>query len=194
MVVVVYLVVEKWVYSKMKMSAKIVLSVFAGLLIFAILESHLYISLLNGLGTILTRLGLSNRITEYMKINSLLSDSSGRDLIYEILIQKIKEKPILGYGIYGEWQFVNYSAHNIYLEALVNFGVIVGGAILISYISMYIKSIKYNRNQLSIEWLLIWGCAVFVRGLVGGTIFSYEVFFLLGYMLRARRERRLSDS
>ena len=190
-IIMTYTAIELWMHSKLNTRTKIAVTVVLALSITLILESNFYLSLLTTFGNILSRLGLSNRITEYMRLNSLISDSSGRDLIYETLINQLKNKPLTGYGIYGEWQFVNYSAHNLYLEVLFEFGYIAGSLIMAFYIITYIKAVYKNGNQFSLEWLLIWGCAVFVRGFFGSTIFNTSVFFLLGYMLRVNREKHL---
>lgn len=188
-IILVYTALEMWRHSRLNTRTKVGFTVFLSLGIVMVLESNVYISLLTIFGEFLTRIGLSNRITEYMRLNRLISDSSGRDTLFTILVEQLKTRPLTGYGIYGEWQFINYSAHNLYLEVLFEFGIIAGAIIIFYYLYTYIKAIYRNSNELSVEWLLIWGCAVFVRGLFGCTIFSTSVFFLLGYMIRVNRER-----
>ena len=187
-----YILIEIWRYSKFDSKTIIALSCLLGIIIFVSVNSNIYFSILTFIGQTMTRFGLSNRITEYMRVSNLISDTSGRDLIYETLIEKLKERPWTGYGIFGEWQFVNYVAHNIYLEVLFNYGIIIGTVILTAYIGLFVKDLAKNENRLAQEWLILWGCAVFIRGIFGGSVFSVEVFFLLGFMLKTHREKRCS--
>lgn len=69
-----------------------------------------------------------------MFTQGVLEASSGRDMIYSTLLQDIKEKPIFGHGIGHIQNYLGTTSHNIFLQILVEFGVI----------------------GLSI-WILIWG-------------------------------------
>ena len=71
-------------------------------------------------------------------------DSSGRDIIYQKVLEKIAEKPFLGWGIANETQLIGVPyVHNIFLELLFDFGIIIG-SILIAL--LLVKGIGSLRN------------------------------------------------
>ena len=72
-----------------------------------------------------------------MMINGKFAEDNGRDVIWRAVIDAIKSKPLLGYGILGDRPFVEpihyvgYS-HNLFLEIIVSFGII--GYVIIFYL------------------------------------------------------------
>lgn len=136
-----------------------------------------------------SQIGLSSRIF-YKLLDANLLVSAERNDIREILWQKIVEKPFWGYGIAGEWQFVNWNAHNMYLTLLCNYGVIFGGGTIIALVVIFLRAIWKNRNINAQYLLLMFGCLVFAKGIFSGDPISREVFFLIGLSMGQIREIR----
>ncbi len=52
---------------------------------------------------------------------------SGRDKIYDSVIEEISNNPILGIGLAGDRRIIGGGyAHNIFIEILANFGIVIG--------------------------------------------------------------------
>ena len=183
----VYLIVCFWKRIKMKNSMKLFLSSVVLFVSFIFTQTSLYINSLAYLRKTIRAFGLSTRIIDFLIKDKLISDTSGRDSIFERLITKLAERPILGYGVYGEWQFVHWTAHNIYLETLFQYGVILGSIMILLYIYKVITSWRVSSNHIVRQWIILWSCLTFVRGFFGGSLYDYYVFFLLGFCLKEIR-------
>lgn len=92
------------------------------------------------------------RAVEFIDFSSFsidMSGTSGRGLVYENALKIIRENPLFGIGIYG----YNYDAvwpqypHNIILEILMQYGIILGAAVIV--VLGYIEfSIMFSKNYM----------------------------------------------
>nr|WP_142380780.1 O-antigen ligase family protein [Staphylococcus hominis] len=132
---------------------KVVVIVFVSLFIFnykAILY-ELYLFLVN------------NNI-ESRTIQLFLSDElylSGRDSIYIVLIKYIIEHPIMGFGIGGDRRILSGEAvyaHNILIEVIGNFGLLIGLFVLFVLFTIILYALfnfKGKNKTMIIIWLSI---------------------------------------
>lgn len=194
MVALAYLLICLWQRIKMNTGGKFTLFAVLGGGMFVFSQSALYVKLMLWISDILKQFGLSTRIIEFTLKGEMISETTGRDKIFNKLLDLLKERPLTGYGVYGEWQFVNYSAHNIYLETVFQYGWIVGVIMIGLYVLTVIKALRMCKNDSAKQMILAWSCFVFLRGFYGGELLSTSVFFLLGMCLReirvAQRENR----
>lgn len=107
-----------------------------------------YIYVLNMLTILLNRFGVSSRFIQKMLAGEI-ADDSGRYEIWKAAIEMIRKKP-LGYGAMGSRHVISqyiYVAHphQIFLEILIDFGVITGSCIIILMIYHTIRlfTMKY---------------------------------------------------
>lgn len=113
---------------------------------------------------------IQSRFITYM-LNGAISDDTGRSRIWAECLQMIRRKP-WGYGAMGS-RHVIYDIievghpHNLFLEILVDFGVIVGTVIIVA---MIVRSIRILRMKSWVEWrdvFLIFfgtGCQLLLSG------------------------------
>ena len=93
-----------------------------------------FTSILNWVSQLLTKAGLSSRMIK-MLIAGTASDDNGRMEIWSRAVQMIQEKP-WGYGAMGSRQGI-YDIisvghpHNVFLEILIDYGVVAGAGIII---------------------------------------------------------------
>ena len=111
-----------------------------------------YPYLLAFLSSILTRVGLSSRFITKLLSGEIATDS-GRYQIWAAAWEMIKAKP-WGYGAFGSRPVISqyiYVAHphQFFLEVLVDFGVLLGGAIIIWLIC---STVKLFRMKGLPEW------------------------------------------
>lgn len=190
LVIVVYLFVKILQSSNVKAWAKSLIGLFIAGLTVLFLNSSWYLSVLRFAKTSLTTLGVSTRIIDLAIKGTVASHLSGRDELYDIIIRKIAERPYIGYGVYGEWPWIHWSAHNMALELMVHFGVILGSLLLLWLIFLTFKTYVRTPNILARQFLLIWICFVFVRGFFGGSYLQFGVYVLIGFSLRELRRIR----
>lgn len=92
--------------------------------------------------------GFSSRTLNSYITSSEKLDSSGRDYIWAFLVDKIMDKPILGYGIFGD-QFIlttemglHSFAHNFLLELILSFGIPIGILLFVLLVTKCVKTAK----------------------------------------------------
>lgn len=89
-----------------------------------------------------------------MLLQGEIADDNNRSRIYETAIQMIRNGGLFGYGAYGDRYvigniaFVGY-CHNIILEILIDFGILLGG---IFCLRMFYASIKIMFFAQEKEW------------------------------------------
>ena len=183
--------------SRVKTAYKLLLGLALAGISVLFLNSDLYLTILKFAKVQLGNVGLSTRVIDLAISGEMTTHLSGRDELYGTLIKKISEHPFLGYGVYGEWQWISWSAHNVYLEVMVHFGVILGSLLILWYVVNVLRSYIKTKNVYSREMILMWACFVFVRGVFGGSWLQLGVFFLIGFCLREQsriKEDRLQES
>lgn len=157
--------------------------IVVALLLMAFVNSSLFDDFILLLRDILRTLGMSTRIVDFAIEHETLTYLSERDEIFAVVWNKILENP-MGYGVYGEWQFVGWFAHNVYLEILAGYGVILGGAILFWLLFITIKTFFATKYAPIRSLVLLFACEFFVRGFFGGSFLSFETFLLIGFCMQ----------
>lgn len=98
--------------------------------------------------------GLNSRFLSLLTLQqSFEIASSGRARLWAKVIEMIRERPIWGYGVFGERNEVyalgfpwGYS-HNIVLEILVSFGLPIGGLIIIGMLIGIVRFFISSKNK-----------------------------------------------
>jgi len=134
--------------------------------------------LLYRVNILLINFGINSR-TMYSLMNSNLDFLSGRGYIYELTVQKIFEKPIIGYGLAGDRIFLNGTyPHNIFLEVLSQFGIIIGFTIIIIFIFYWINGVLLNRNKEERDIAILFFGIGLVQLFISGSYISSSNFWL----------------
>lgn len=103
---------------------------------------------------------------------------SGRDTIYHLLMEYIANKPLLGHGIGGDRVLIGGYAHNIFLEILINFGVIFGGIILLVLLITMIYRLS-SKSRMYYNILIIWISYGFIHLMVSSSYLTDIKFWIL---------------
>ena len=74
-----------------------------------------------------------------------ISHLSGRDVLLEYFIGKIKDSPLIGYGAFGAWPSPGEYPHNIFIELLVSFGIPIGSMISLGMLFILIQGLTTNN-------------------------------------------------
>lgn len=106
-------------------------------------------------GNILAQFGFGDSRTVQNLINGTISDDNGREELYLIAINMIKQNGLigLGYGAYGDryvirqaYIWVGY-CHNIILELMIDYGFIAGLILTITIVANVLKMLFTNIEQ-----------------------------------------------
>jgi len=93
------------------------------------------------LGTLLAFLqsrGIYSRTLHLLYTGSLLQ-TSGRDQLFDYYVALAKQKPLLGWGLFGGWINDASSPHNMLIELLMAFGVLGGGLLIIAAVAFMVR-------------------------------------------------------
>ncbi len=136
------------------------------------------------------KLGFSTRIFSFIAQGSFVIETSGRDQIYRVLGEKISIKPLLGYGIYGEWQFIQNPAHRIWLEIWMHYGIFIGSLLLLMCLYIVYQGYKKKENDDIGDFILLWTVHIATRGIFGATYLGYYSFLLFGLCIGQNRKNK----
>ena len=170
----------------------------SGLLVALILIN--FESVIKWLIDVLHEFGFASRSLQRL-LNGTLLEDRGRDYINIALKNAISEEPVFGYGLFGDRYITELArggsgatyAHNIFLEWLTQFGVVVGGIIIIVYVYNSIKCVFAKTDYMLKSIYICAFSAVFVRMLVSGSYLIEPGFYLLiGIIMMIKRDVRNS--
>ena len=167
------------------------MAITAGLLFGLFINSQLYTITLLKLSDTIGNMGFSTRIID-MLLEENISDGNGRDAIYDRLSNEIKEEPfkIRGAfsdrastkGLVDEEYYNSYKngtyAHNLFLEIFHNYGVVLGGIILLLLLVSIVKLFiccKKEADYIAVAAI----CMGFVQLLVSGSYLTQPLFFMM---------------
>ena len=170
---------------------KILLIVLISVSIIAIFQSKLYIAILLAIKDIFSRLSVSTRVIDFIISGRYLSYTSGRSDLYDTLVRLLAEKPLIGYGWFGEWKYLGWNAHQLYLEVLFEYGYILGSILIAWYIKNVIPSFLREENKENRLFMLIFITFVLLQGIMSYSHLRPELFLLLGFC-RKRSHQRVS--
>jgi hypothetical protein len=144
--------------------------------------------------------GISSRALTRLAEESFI-ESVGRSEISNAIWAGIEESPIIGYGIWGDRAVtLNYGygkgsyAHNIVLEIICQFGIVIGSFLIIFLLYLLFRRIR--RNDKSLYYVILF--ATIPSGLIkllfsGSYLTEPYFFFLLGMLLHEHKIKNNRD-
>lgn len=157
--------------------------------------SEYLIVFLQRLNNVFIKLGLSTRILDYLLLGNYF-DISVRDTYFNTVLDAIMSRPFIGYGVFGDRSILQYIGaapegtvgtyvHNIFIEFLCHYGIILGSLILFGLTYFLIKSYLIERNNLKGEAILIiLPMAIFKLFMSNSYLQEPYFWLLLGMCLR----------
>lgn len=120
---------------------------------------------------------------------------SGRDRIYEMVIEEIINNPLLGIGLAGDTRIIGNSyVHNFFIEVIGNFGIMLGSFLCIGIIIFAIKSLL-TKDILKYNLIIIWLSLGFVHLLVSASYLTdLKFWILLGLLINFSIRKTHEDS
>ena len=183
----VFLVLKILTSIDIKIGFKVFFAFLVCSIIIVFITPSLFQIILPPINSLLKVFGFSTRVFDsflYEKVSS--SFDSGRSDLYSELFSLIIQKPLFGYGVYGEWQFVHWNAHNFYIEILFHFGFVIGIPFLLWIFWIVLHDFFSTPNRFAKELILLFACNVFVRGFFGGSWLSFAFFLLIGFCIKEK--------
>ncbi len=136
-------------------------------------------------------LGLSSRVLEKMTDRTVFQDD-GRNDIYESMITALKSRLWTGYGLAGDRYLIDSYSHNIFIELIISFGIIIGPILILILLITIVKSFyKQRLNPKGIILLVLLFSGGFFKLIWSGSYLTEPYFFLMiGLMLNMLKRKR----
>jgi len=153
--------------------------------------------LVNAVMTLLGRSGLQGRAIE-MLLNGTITDDSGRSRINEMAYDMIRNGGLFGYGFYGDRYVIGQTwyygyPHNVFLELLIQFG-ILGGSIIIIILVYHLIRMMIRCNDVTWQFLLIIMFSASVKLWLSDSFWYYWPFWgLIAILALWNAEQRKAD-
>lgn len=183
------LIIKYLSQNKLKIKTWIIFLLLILVLSIVVINFNLLIEELN---KILINNGIQSRTT-YLLLSDDVDFSTGRSDIFSITIKNISAKPILGHGIGGDRLFLNGTyPHNIFLEIVSQFGIILGFIFCIILIFYWIKSMFFNKNKVEQDLVIIFaGIGLFSLFFSGTYLTSSNFWLFMSICISSIHFRRL---
>lgn len=175
---VIYLILLFFNYlirNRLKAKAFMLFLVSTALMSAIVLNFNFFIKQLNNL---LIRHGVQSR-TIYLLLSDNIDFSTGRSEIFSNTVNNIILNPMLGYGIGGDRVFLNGTyPHNIFLEIIAQFGIILGGIFSLILIAYWISGVFFNKSTTNQHLAMIFAGVGLISLFFSGSYLTSSNFWL----------------
>lgn len=110
-----------------------------------------YYDILQAINNVMSSIGIYSRSFEHFILNNFLDDN-GRFEIWKTNLALIVEHPLVGSGIGADRAALgssSYYAHNLFIELMVNYGIVLGGMLSIAVMSAGLSILSMRVDA---EW------------------------------------------
>jgi O-antigen ligase len=115
---------------------------------------------------------------------------SGRDYVYREMIYAVNNSPLFGYGPF-EVESLLFRPHNIYLELILQFGIIVGSLFFILIVYIFLRALK--SKNIDINWIFWIGLFPMTMLMFSGSYMLHSVFmFFITYAVMSCATNRVT--
>lgn len=125
---------------------------------------------------------LSTRILYSLITTSDNSFSSGRDSIYKIILNNINQHAIFGTGIMSDRMLLNGMwSHNVILEVLNDFGIPIGGTLIVFLVVLIIRRVRNLKNREFLNIIIIYFSCTIIKLMLSATFLTeFNLYFFIG--------------
>ena len=115
-------------------------------------------------------------------------ESNSRTVLKEKTLDAISENPVWGYGIMGDRVVLGTYCHNIFLELLCDFGVVLGTLFIVALVAIIFIAIRKTWKTEYFFFVSGMIIAVVVKLMFSNSyIVEPDFFFMLGISIAASR-------
>lgn len=179
----------KILFGDMKIQRKFLTVIGGGIIV--IVFYYTYISVRYSLLIWLSNHGYYSRTLTILLSGEFASHDSGRNDVWEKTIDLIKQKPLKGWGIGGAISelspFDVTFPHQLILDLILTFGIVLGGICCVLIIKFCIKGLLM-KSFFDKRLAHIFFCTSIVKLMFSATLFTDVTFFIfLGVVVGSRR-------
>jgi len=186
-----FFIINYIIKNNLKINYKNLFLMFLAIMIFIFLLLN-FENIIFKLYNYFTRFGIQSR-TLLLLLEGRISQSSSRNNLYNEIWYLIKDNPIFGIGLAGDRYYTGMYVHNIFLEILSGFGIIVGSFLVLLLLIICYKVFRM-KNLNNSNLLIIWMSIGLIPLLVSGSYLThYQFWIFLGIFLKLYRFPNVKD-
>ena len=159
-----------FVLGQNEKSAKKVILIFLSIVLVSV-ALIFFDQILMWIADALNTFGIRSRVVSELITNGFLKNEDRAGLIGQASQHAFDH--LLGYGVYGDRFLLNASyTHNFFVELIIDFGVIIGGAIIIYIISISLKSLLIclrNKDEITCYFFIMAIVLVYFKFMVSAS-------------------------
>jgi len=165
-------------------------------------SSDIYESTMKSIAEFIEDIGMSPRFIEKL-LEEELADDNGRQWLYDAVLKEIEQNPFKFRGLYADRALLNpitgadnAYVHNIIYELLLNFGVLLGGAVfllIVALILLALMKLEFEKLYLVDLLVMIGFVMLFVSGSVVDNQLLYVLLGLACQIVFKGKERKKKD-
>lgn len=122
-----------------------------------------------------------NSRTILLILDGSIDSDSGRDVIYNTVIDYILQNPLYGYGLFADRVFTGSYCHNIFLEMFLNFGIFIPLIIFAFFVfGVFLILPKMNKKEKDMFFLYFFS-SILPLMVSGSYITDFRLPLFLGY-------------
>ena len=184
----IYSIMQFIKYKKKNKNLRIILSLILIIIIFLILSNNLLIQ--NTL-QFLSEHGITSRTLSKLA-NDVVTDDTGRSIVRQGILELLNKFNIcFGYGPLGDHVLTGHYSHNILLEVIITFGIVVGPILIVAFIFSFLYSYIKSKNTLINNYILIFACLSLPKLFVSSSFWRESNFWiLLGLIVTVIRDKK----
>lgn len=103
---------------------------------------------------------------------------SKREILYHRIWEEIISSPLSIRGISSDRFLLNTYPHNLFLELIYQFGVVLGGICVLGITAMFLYGLIYNKDKAMGELIMIFGCSSIVTLMLSRTFWTEYNFWV----------------
>ena len=126
-------------------------------------------------------IGITSRTSLLLTEGSLASDS-GRGEIYDFIWSHVLQKPILGHGVFADRVLLGVYCHNIVLEFLLDFGLLIPIAFLLFSTIIIILLLKVMNNNEKELLVLFFVASIFPLLISNSYLLDFRFPLFVGFL------------
>ena len=194
---VVVFVVFYFIFLRNKTFSRNQIITFTLIILFLALFLILNNNIMLWLRDFLSQIGFNSRSINKLIEGTLFYDE-GRSNIAATVWEAIKQRPVVGNGIFGDRVALATSpygkgtyAHNLFLELLCQYGVLLGGVLIILYLFNSIKAL-FIKKCIKLHYIYICSfSAIFFKLMVTGTYLGdFGFWFFIGMIYKVIKNHK----
>ena len=146
-------------------------------------------NIMKTINKLLLGMGISSR-TAYLFSDKSLIYGAGRNTIWSAIIEEIEKNPYRMRGINAEYSILGEYAHNMILELIYQFGIVIGGVIIFWLFAKMIETLRLNIEADVSVLCLIFMFACIPSLMFSGSLWVNQNFWIwLALIVGLKRER-----